>query len=44
MAKREKNSIGHFYGFKLHLAINDRGEMFGLYVNTMKCGDPSPCV
>ncbi|WP_080502768.1 transposase [Neochlamydia sp. EPS4] len=27
IAKRGKTSIGYFYGFKLHLAINDRGEM-----------------
>jgi hypothetical protein len=27
IAKKGKTSIGYFYGFKLHLAINDRGEM-----------------
>nr|NGY94799.1 hypothetical protein [Neochlamydia sp. AcF84] len=27
IAKRGKTSTGYFYGFKLHLAINDKGEM-----------------
>jgi hypothetical protein len=26
-AKRGKSSMGWFYGFKLHLAVNDRGEL-----------------
>jgi hypothetical protein len=27
MAKRAKTSTGWFFGFKLHLIINDRGEI-----------------
>ena len=27
LAKRGKNSIGWFFGFKLHLIINDRGDL-----------------
>ncbi len=27
LAKRGKNSMGWFYGFKLHLIINDQGEL-----------------
>lgn len=31
-AARDKSSTGWYYGFKLHLAINDRGEILGFYV------------
>ena len=27
LAKRGKNSIGWFFGFKLHIIINDEGEL-----------------
>ena len=30
LAQRGKGSMGWFYGFKLHLVINDRGEVLGL--------------
>ena len=29
-AARGKNAVGWFYGFKLHLVINDRGELCSL--------------
>lgn len=31
-AARDKNSTGWYYGFKLHLAVNERGEILGFYV------------
>ena len=32
VAERGKTSIGWFYGFKLHLIINDRGEILWFYL------------
>lgn len=29
-ARRGKTSVGWFYGFKLHLAVNDRGELLAV--------------
>ena len=29
---RDKSSTGWYYGFKLHLAINERGEILGFYI------------
>ena len=31
-AERDKSSTGWYYGFKLHLAINERGELLGFYL------------
>ncbi len=31
-AERDKNSTGWYFGFKLHLAINERGEILGFYI------------
>lgn len=31
-AARDKSSTGWYYGFKLHLAINERGEILGFYL------------
>ena len=31
-ATRDKSSTGWYYGFKLHLAINERGEILGFYL------------
>ncbi len=33
-ARRDKSSTGWYYGFKLHLAINERGEILGFYITT----------
>lgn len=33
-ATRDKSSTGWYYGFKLHLAINERGEILGFYLTT----------
>ncbi len=32
-----KNSMGWHYGFKLHLIINDKGELLALLVDPRKC-------
>lgn len=32
LAARGKNSMGWFYGFKLHLALNDAGELLGIHL------------
>ncbi len=31
-ATRDKSSTGWYYGFKLHLAVNEKGEILGFYV------------
>ena len=33
LAKRAKSSTGWFYGFKLHLIINDQGEILSFYLS-----------
>ncbi|CAF4631821.1 unnamed protein product, partial [Rotaria sp. Silwood2] len=32
LAKHSKSSMGYFYGFKLHLIINNKGEIMALKV------------
>lgn len=32
IAKRGKSTMGWFYGFKLHLAINEKGELCGVHI------------
>jgi len=39
LAKRGKSSTGWFYGFKLHLAINDRGEIIACCLTTGNVDD-----
>jgi hypothetical protein len=34
IAKRGKTSIGYFYGFKLHLVVNDEGELLAYMITT----------
>jgi hypothetical protein len=41
-AGRGQTSIGWFYGFKLHLIINDRGEILSCYVTAGNCDDRKP--
>lgn len=41
-ARRGRSSMGWFYGFKLHLAINDRGELLGCYLTPGNCDDRRP--
>ena len=41
-ARRGKTSVDWFYGFKLHLVINDRGELLGCYLTPGNCDDRRP--
>jgi len=41
-ARRGQSSVGWFYGFKLHLAINDRGELLGCYLTPGNVDDRRP--
>src|SRR5918912_765492 len=41
-ARRGQSSMGWFYGFKLHLAINDRGELLGCYLTPGNVDDRRP--
>ena len=42
LAKRGKTSTGWFYGFKLHLVINDRGELLAFQVTPGNVDDRKP--
>jgi hypothetical protein len=41
-ARRGQSSMGWFYGFKLHLAINDCGELLGCYLTPGNVDDRKP--
>jgi len=41
-AKRGQSSMGWFYGFKLHLVINDCGELLGCYLTPGNLDDRRP--
>jgi Transposase DDE domain len=41
-AKRGKTSMGWFYGFKLHLAVNDRGERLSCCLTAGNVDDRAP--
>ncbi len=41
-AERGKSSMGWFYGFKLHLCINDGGELLGCYLTPGNVDDRRP--
>ena len=41
-ARRGRSSMGWFYGFKLHLAISERGELLGCYLTPGNCDDRRP--
>jgi hypothetical protein len=41
-AERGRSSMGWFYGFKLHLVINDRGEFLGCYLTPGNVDDRRP--
>lgn len=41
-ARRGQSSMGWFYGFKLHLVINDRGELLGYYLTPGNVDDRRP--
>lgn len=42
LAKRGKNSIGWFFGFKLHIIINDQGELLAFKLTPANTDDRSP--
>jgi len=42
LAARGKTSMGWFYGFKLHLVINERGEMLAFYLSPGNVDDRVP--
>jgi len=42
MARRGKTSVGWFYGFKLHLLVNDGGELLALQVTPGNVDDRKP--
>ena len=42
MAQRGKGSLGWFYGFKLHLVINEQGEVLGLTLTPGNTDDRRP--
>ena len=41
-ARRGKSSMGWFYGFKLHLAVNDRGELLACCLTPGNLDDRTP--
>ncbi len=42
IAKRGKNSVGWFYGFKLHLIVNDQGELLAIKLTAANVDDRKP--
>ncbi len=42
VAKRGKNSMGWFYGFKLHLIVNDKGELLAVQLTPGNIDDRKP--
>jgi transposase len=42
LARRGKSSMGWFYGFKLHLVINEQGELLGLTLTPGNVDDRRP--
>nr|WP_318783164.1 transposase [Vibrio nigripulchritudo] len=42
VAKRGKGTMGWFYGFKLHLIINDQGVIISVKVTTANVDDRKP--
>ncbi len=42
LARRGKTSLGWFYGFKLHLVVNDRGELLAFHLTPGNVDDRQP--
>jgi hypothetical protein len=38
-AARDKSSTGWYFGFKLHLAVNEEGEILGFYLTAANCDE-----
>lgn len=41
-AARDKSSTGWYFGFKLHLAVNERGEILGFYLTAANVDEREP--
>ncbi|WP_257719870.1 IS982 family transposase [Porphyromonas gingivalis] len=41
-AQKGKSTMGWFYGFKLHIVINDRGEIINYQITPGNCDDREP--
>lgn len=41
-AERDKSSTGWYFGFKLHLAVNEKGEILGFYLTAAKTDERVP--
>jgi len=44
LAARGKSSVGWFYGFKLHLIVNEKGELLSFFVTPGNINDRKPLV
>jgi hypothetical protein len=42
LASRGKSSTGWFFGFKLHLVVNDRGELLDIFLTSANVDDRKP--
>lgn len=42
LAKKSRSTMGWFYGFKLHLVINDKGELMAFKLTAANVGDRDP--
>jgi transposase len=42
MAVRGKSSLGYFFGFKLHLLVNDQGELLSFFLSPGNVDDRKP--
>lgn len=42
LAARGKNSVGYFFGFKLHLVVNDQGELLSFLLSPGNVDDRKP--
>jgi transposase len=42
LAKRGKTSVGWFYGFKLHVAVSERGELLAWFITPGNADDRKP--
>ena len=43
-AKNSKSSMGWFYGFKLHIIINDKGELISVKFTPGNVDDRAPAI
>lgn len=44
LAQKAKSTIGWFFGFKLHLVINDKGELMAFSITTANVDDRKPVI